>query len=902
VKDLSIQAKLLILSSTLIGFSLSALYLAELQIQNFWLPGLAGLAALAQVLKVEGATERSSYNISWVVYGFTFAYLGIPAVLFVILIAHLVEWAWHKYPWYIQLYNIAAYAIPISAAGVFYSWINPTLEVFNLRGTLGILGALFVFTVLNHLMIGLVIWLARGERFSTSGVFELLTLMIDFTLMGMGVASALIWLINPSAAILNVIPLYLVYSVLKVPALQRQTEIDQKTQLFNARYFADALAKELVRAERFDRPLTVVMGDLDLLRNINNTYGHLAGDVVLIEIAKILKASFRDYDIVARFGGEEFAILMPETAPDEAFPRIEKVRCAIEVASFDVTTSLTPIKATMSFGIAGRSGFAKTPSDLIHNSDLALYHAKLNGRNLTTIYTEEGIENLFGADREAVPHADAASFKARIDHSQKPFEPNPLRERSDESPVEQPARATQQIRTYPGWMLNAFIGGLTLLALGLIRLTARPASEIDWFGLLAFALIVLLMEGLAIEIYIGDTTVSTSAAPLIAGVILFGYVGAVFLSLVLTATALIRHHSPFKRFFFNFSNHLVSTLLGVALLLVFPLPFEAQPVIVQISLVVLSAVILYTASTGALALVINLSTGHAFNGIWRERFRWLAPYYLALGLVAYSLILSYMNQGLVGVLILLVPLWMLRFSQVQYIERTKSLVSQLRSQNVELAGFTQEITNLNDELLTILATAIDVRDPYTLGHSQQVARYAVLVAKELGLPPGRIELIRKASLLHDLGKLGVADAILFKNGALEAEEYEQVKTHASLGASMIDVSHILRMVTPIIRHHHERFDGAGYPDGLQGQEIPLEARILSVVDALEAMSSDRPYRKALELEVILSELQDNAGRQFDPLVIEAVLSIIERDGIEIMTNSAATISRRARVGAPSPPV
>ncbi len=170
------------------------------------------------------------------------------------------------------------------------------------------------------------------------------------------------------------------------------------------------------------------------------------------------------------------------------------------------------------------------------------------------------------------------------------------------------------------------------------------------------------------------------------------------------------------------------------------------------------------------------------------------------------------------------------------------------------------------------------------------------------MPPGRIELIRKASLLHDLGKLGVADAILFKNGALEAEEYEQVKTHASLGASMIDVSHILRMVTPIIRHHHERFDGAGYPDGLQGQEIPLEARILSVVDALEAMSSDRPYRKALELEVILSELQDNAGRQFDPLVIEAVLSIIERDGIEIMTNSAAAISRRARVGAPSPPV
>ncbi len=901
MKDLSIQAKILIIGSTLVGFFLSAMYLAELQIQNLWLPALAGLAALAQVLKVEGATDRSSYNISWVLYGFTFAYLGLPAVVFVILIAHLVEWAWHKYPWYIQLYNMAAYAIPISMAGLIYGWINPSLEMFNLLGTIGILSALFAFTVLNHLMIGLVIWLARGERFSTSGVFEVLTLMIDFTLMGMGVASALIWLINPSAAILNIIPLYLVYSVLKVPALQRQTEIDQKTQLFNARYFADALAKELIRAERFDRPLTVVMGDLDLLRNINNTYGHLAGDVVLIEIAKILKASFRDYDVVARFGGEEFAILMPETAPDEAFPRIEKVRCAIESADYDVSTSLTPIKATMSFGIAGRSGFAKVPSDLIHNADLALYHAKLNGRNLTTIYTEEGIENLFGADRGAIPRTDAASFNARIEHGQKPFEPNPLREHIGEKPPEPAVRASQQIRTYPGWMLNTFIGGLLLLALALIRLTARPMNEIDWFGLLTFALIVLLTEGLAIEIYIGDTTVSTSAAPLIAGVVLFGYVGAMVLSLVLTATALIRHHSPFKRFVFNFSNHLVSTLLGVALLLVFPKSFAQHPVIVQLSLVLVSTILLYTTSTGALSLVINLSTGHAFNGIWRERFRWLAPYYLALGVVAYSLILSYMNQGFVGVLMLLVPLWMLRFSQVQYIQRTKSLVSQLRSQNVELAGFTQEISNLNDELLTILATAIDVRDPYTLGHSQQVARYAVLVAKELGLPPGRIELIRKAALLHDLGKLGVADSILFKNGALEADEYEQVKAHASLGASMIDMSHILRMVTPIIRHHHERFDGQGYPDGLEGQEIPLEARILSVVDALEAMSSDRPYRKALELETILAELQENAGRQFDPLVIEAVLSILARDGFAIMQNSGAAIAQGTQVKAPSSP-
>ena len=118
--------------------------------------------------------------------------MGTPATLFVILIAHLIEWAWHRYSWYIQLFNIAAFTYATIGAGLIYAVINPSLEPFRLTGTLGLLAALMVFTLLNHLLIGLAIWAARGENFARSGVFNPLSLIIDFTLMGMGTASALI--------------------------------------------------------------------------------------------------------------------------------------------------------------------------------------------------------------------------------------------------------------------------------------------------------------------------------------------------------------------------------------------------------------------------------------------------------------------------------------------------------------------------------------------------------------------------------------------------------------------------------------------------------------------------------------------------------------------------------------
>jgi len=149
--------------------------------------------------------------------------------------------------------------------------------------------------------------------------------------------------------------------------------------------------------------------------------------------------------------------------------------------------------------------------------------------------------------------------------------------------------------------------------------------------------------------------------------------------------------------------------------------------------------------------------------------------------------------------------------------------------------------------------------------------------------------MHKASLLHDIGKLGISETILLKPGKLTKEEYDIVKTHVTLGADLLEASHALEDLIPIIRHHHERYDGLGYPDGLKGDQIQLEARILSVADAVVAMASDRPYRRGLDNQEIIDEIEKFSGTQFDPLVVKIFVEILKDEEVEIFVNSAYSV-------------
>ncbi|MDR7556782.1 MAG: HD-GYP domain-containing protein [Armatimonadota bacterium] len=185
--------------------------------------------------------------------------------------------------------------------------------------------------------------------------------------------------------------------------------------------------------------------------------------------------------------------------------------------------------------------------------------------------------------------------------------------------------------------------------------------------------------------------------------------------------------------------------------------------------------------------------------------------------------------------------------------------------------------------LQMMAQAVDLKDPYTSNHSQRVARLAVRLARELDLSEAEVERVRIGALLHDLGKIGVSNEIIRKPGKLTLEEYRAVMKHSEVGADIIEPLEILGDSAAMVRHHHEHWDGSGYPDGLAGRAIPLGARIILVADAFDALTTDRPYRKGTSPEKALEVIRANAGVQFDPDVVRALERIVTRHGSSSVT-------------------
>ena len=204
----------------------------------------------------------------------------------------------------------------------------------------------------------------------------------------------------------------------------------------------------------------------------------------------------------------------------------------------------------------------------------------------------------------------------------------------------------------------------------------------------------------------------------------------------------------------------------------------------------------------------------------------------------------------------------------------QNLETEVRARTRELVDRNQQLQTLFLNLIRTLALTLEAKDPYTQGHSARVAEIAIRIAKQLDLNQTEIDDIELAGQLHDIGKLGVREAVLGKPDRLTDDEYEHVKSHPALGERILKPIGELHHILGYIRHHHERFTGGGYPDGLSGDSIPLGARILTVSDAYDAMISSRPYREARSQEYALKEILSQKGRQFDPHVVDTFLEII----------------------------
>jgi hypothetical protein len=224
MQKLSKTTQVYILGTLLVGLGLIGWAATQMDWKNPGLYVLAVLGAVAQTLKVEGPNNRTNYSIAWFVYGFAFLAISPAAAVFVIVFSHLVEWAWHKYPWFIQSFNIGNHVIAVCLAGLVAALFPRGTGRLDLFGAFGLAAANLIFVLTNHFLVGLVVKLARGQSFAESGVFEFLTLSLDFATLTVGTASALAWAVNPFLSGLTTLPLVLLYQALRLPALIRRVK------------------------------------------------------------------------------------------------------------------------------------------------------------------------------------------------------------------------------------------------------------------------------------------------------------------------------------------------------------------------------------------------------------------------------------------------------------------------------------------------------------------------------------------------------------------------------------------------------------------------------------------------------------------------------------------------------
>jgi diguanylate cyclase (GGDEF)-like protein/putative nucleotidyltransferase with HDIG domain len=873
---LSRQAKVYLAAVGVATIVAAAVPLSHLSIDTPGWPTfiiLATCAAVAQLFVVRTPRDQSYHTT--IVFLVPAALLLPPELVALVgVVQHIPEWLKVRYPWYIQSFNICNHTLNGLAAW----WVVDLIHGLGMerRPTMALAGlaACVVFVMTNHLLLATMLHFARGHTLRETGLFSGDSLATDLILAALGVAFASLWRWNPYLLPCAVAPLLLIHRSLTVPALQEEARVDSKTGLFNARHFAAELREELSRASRFERPMSIIMVDLDLLRDINNAYGHLAGDAVLKGIAEIFRKQLRHYDVPARFGGEEFAILLPETGPEQAMEIAERIRRAVADQLFHVDTSSEPIRATISLGVAGYPKDGVDSNELIHQADLAVYRAKLQGRNRVLGASSEPL--LVPGDRStrlaAVP--ETGDFA--------PVAPRPLAEARQ---IESREEERQQRPHTPGRPHFLALSPALATLVGLVVVAGIAAgfagllfgATEDIIGLIAIIILVGAGQALSLELEAGS--ISVSAVGALAGAAMFGPRVALPLALTIVAVEWSSRRDDWYYVLFNIGALSLASLAAAGVFSIGLIPDEGSPwrapVVAAAGLV--AGGLYFVVNTALIALAMALEGHDSWSGVWKERFSWLLPHYVVFGLVGGAIALAYDAIGLYGLAVFILPLLLMRKTMAAYLGHTEKSTKKLRkaaetirTQNVSLEQANRLLKERSTAAMESLSATVDARDAYTAGHSRRVQQLALAVGRELRLSQAELDLLGHAALFHDIGKLAIPDAVLLKPASLTNDEWALMQRHADEGARIIDRLGFLNDAVPAIRHHHERFDGTGYPDGLAGEDIPLGARIIHVADALDSMLTTRIYRAARPADEALEELRRGSGSQFCPRCVTAL--------------------------------
>ena len=403
-----------------------------------------------------------------------------------------------------------------------------------------------------------------------------------------------------------------------------------------------------------------------------------------------------------------------------------------------------------------------------------------------------------------------------------------------------------------------------------------------------------------------SSAISVSFASVIASYVLYGTGIGVFVSLVQAlVNAFTPSRKPLVKAAFNAGSLATSAFVAGELFRL--MAAERGDIASTLLGVGVSALGYFLVNTALTAGVIALSERQPFFTVWRTNYAWMPLNFLATAAQGAALALASQALGVFGVLVFTLPLAVAWYSFRLYMSKS----SEVRARNAELQSVNDMLKRTNDRLeeshlsvIGALIGALEAKENARAQAAAQTMHNAVAVAERLGLAADEVAAVKLGALFHDIGTIGVPETVLRKPGALDAQEWNEVKAHATIGANLLANVPMLERVRPIVLSHHERYDGTGYPQGLREDQIPLAAQIVAVADAYQAMTQARPYRPAMSTKDATAELRRNAGTQFNPVVVEAFIAAMaaqrkserqEFDGQQVFQQALEAV--RVRVSA-----
>lgn len=397
------------------------------------------------------------------------------------------------------------------------------------------------------------------------------------------------------------------------------------------------------------------------------------------------------------------------------------------------------------------------------------------------------------------------------------------------------------------------LGGLEVLVYGALHWSTSEPGQ-----LICYLLIAILASRTKVKLPGIPSATSAAFLVILPAIVELGFAEA----LVIGCTAMVVQSIPCSRTgFLPGVFNLGAAAIAVAVTeSAYHLSMFQRGTAGAVFALVVAAAIYLIANTVPVAAIVSLHQKLSLRQVWTERYLWVFPYYLlSAGLGGVSYWLGHKFNALVSLLLLLV-VYLLYRSYALYLGRLE----------VE-ENHAEQMASLHLRTIEVLALAIEAKDQTTHAHLQRVCIYAMEIGKDLKVSPEELKALQAAALLHDIGKLAVPEHIVSKPGRLTPEEFERMKIHPVVGAELLEKIEFPYPVAPIVRAHHEKWDGSGYPFGLKKEEIPIGARILSAVDFLDALASDRQYRRALPLDEVLTKLALESGKSFDPQVVDVLL-------------------------------